>query len=67
MSGDVSLSPGPNTSLNLSTGNGSWPGDADLEANTTANNTNNASAIQFKNVDLWGKPYLIFLIQTMIK
>ena len=50
MSGDVSLSPGPNTSLNLSTGNSSWPGDADLEANTSANNTNNASAIQFNFV-----------------
>ena len=50
MSGDVSLAPGPNTSLNLSTGDSSWPGDADLEANTTANNTNNASAIQFNFV-----------------
>ena len=50
MSGDVSLAPGPNTSLDLSTGDGSWPGDADLEANTTANNTNNASAIQFNFV-----------------
>jgi hypothetical protein len=51
MSGDVSLAPGPNNFGNeLSTGDGSWPGDADLEANTTANNTNNASAIQFNFV-----------------
>jgi hypothetical protein len=51
MSGDVSLAPGPNNFGNtLSTGDGSWPGDADLEANTTANNTNNASSIQFNFV-----------------
>ena len=51
MSGSVSLSPGPNDLDNtLSGGDGSWPGDADLEANTSANNTNNASAIQFNFV-----------------
>ena len=44
MSGDVQEAPGPN--LNVQS-NGFWPGDADLEANTTAVNTNNASFIEF--------------------
>ncbi len=44
MSGDVQAAPGPNTSTQS---NGGWPGDADLEANTTAINTNNASFIEF--------------------
>ncbi|MCH7784898.1 MAG: choice-of-anchor L domain-containing protein, partial [Bacteroidetes bacterium] len=45
-SGFVSSAPGPNLILNSDGGFG-WPGDADLEANTTATNTNNASYIQF--------------------
>ena len=49
ISGDVSLVPGPNTSV-ISSGDFGWPGDADLEANTTATNTNNASSIQFNFV-----------------
>ena len=49
ISGDVTLVPGPNDD-NLSSGDGGWPGDADLEANTTATNTNNASSIQFNFV-----------------
>ena len=44
MSGDVQAAPGPNTTIQS---NGTWPGDADLEANTTAINTNNASFIEF--------------------
>lgn len=43
-SGDVNDAPGPN--LNIQS-NGSWPGDADLEAFTTAENTRDASFIQF--------------------
>ena len=49
ISGNVADVPGPNNSL-MSNGDGGWPGDADLEANTTANNTNNASSIQFNFV-----------------
>ncbi|MEP0264827.1 choice-of-anchor L domain-containing protein [Dokdonia sp.] len=44
MSGNVQEAPGPN--LNVQS-NGGWPGDADLEANTSAVNTNNASFIEF--------------------
>ncbi|MFC4635373.1 choice-of-anchor L domain-containing protein [Dokdonia ponticola] len=44
MSGDVQAAPGPNTTTQS---NGGWPGDADLEANTSAINTNNASFIEF--------------------
>ncbi|GGG15821.1 hypothetical protein GCM10011344_15510 [Dokdonia pacifica] len=44
MSGDVQQAPGPNLTTQS---NGGWPGDADLEANTTAINTNNASFIEF--------------------
>lgn len=44
MSGDVQDAPGPN--LNTQSAGG-WPGDADLEANTTAVGTNNASFIEF--------------------
>ena len=44
MSGDVQQAPGPNLTTQS---NGGWPGDADLEANTTATNTNNASFIEF--------------------
>ncbi len=43
-SGNVAEAPGPNTSVQS---NGGWPGDADLEAFTTATSTNNASFIQF--------------------
>ena len=51
MTGDVSQAPGPNnTGVILSGGDASWPGDPDLEANTTATATNNASAIQFNFV-----------------
>ena len=51
MTGDVSQAPGPNnTGVTLSGGDASWPGDPDLEANTTATATNNASAIQFNFV-----------------
>ncbi len=45
-SGYVANSPGPNL-IDLSDGSFAWPGDADLEANTTATGTNNASFIQF--------------------
>ncbi|MDX1461675.1 MAG: choice-of-anchor L domain-containing protein [Marinirhabdus sp.] len=45
-SGFVSEAPGPNNTLHSDGGFG-WPGDADLEANTTATSTNNASWIQF--------------------
>ena len=44
VSGDINATPGPNTNVQS---NGSWGGDTDLEANTTAVNTNNASFIQF--------------------
>ena len=51
MTGDVSQASGPNnTGVTLSGGDASWPGDVDLEANTTATATNNASAIQFNFV-----------------
>jgi len=46
-SGSVLNAPGPNLTPH-SDGTFSWPGDADLEANTTATNTNNASYIQFE-------------------
>ncbi|MAZ72945.1 MAG: hypothetical protein CMC70_07335 [Flavobacteriaceae bacterium] len=45
-SGNVANAPGPNNTLHSDGGFG-WPGDTDLEANTTATNTNNASFIQF--------------------
>jgi gliding motility-associated-like protein len=45
-SGNVANAAGPNLTLHSDGGFG-WPGDADLEANTTATNTNNASFIQF--------------------
>ncbi|MGK0378217.1 MAG: hypothetical protein ACJA1Z_002029, partial [Patiriisocius sp.] len=44
--GNVANAPGPNLTLHSDGGVG-WPGDADLEANTTATDTNNASFIQF--------------------
>jgi gliding motility-associated-like protein len=50
-SGNVASAPGPNTSL-LSEGGIGWPGDTDLEAATSASNTNNASFIQFNFVPL---------------
>ena len=50
-SGQVAETPGPNTNL-MSDGGFGWPGDADLEANTTATNTNNASWIQFDFVPI---------------
>lgn len=43
-SGSVADAPGPNDNTQSA---GGWPGDADLEANTNATNTNNASFIQF--------------------
>ncbi|MGJ8665731.1 MAG: choice-of-anchor L domain-containing protein, partial [Patiriisocius sp.] len=45
--GAASSAPGPNTDLNSEGNSGIWPGDGDLETNTTATNTNNASFIQF--------------------
>ncbi|MAZ73559.1 MAG: hypothetical protein CMC70_10485, partial [Flavobacteriaceae bacterium] len=45
-SGFVVNAPGPNNTLHSDGGFG-WPGDPDLEANTTATNTNNASWISF--------------------
>jgi gliding motility-associated-like protein len=45
-SGNVTNAPGPNLVVHSDGGFG-WPGDADLEAQTTATNTNNASWIQF--------------------
>ncbi|MCF6306463.1 MAG: choice-of-anchor L domain-containing protein, partial [Flavobacteriaceae bacterium] len=45
-SGFISDAPGPNTTTQ-SNGTPSWPGDADLEAATTATGTGNASFIQF--------------------
>ena len=44
VSGNVNTTPGPNNNVQS---NGGWPGDADLEANTTAVNTNDASFIEF--------------------
>lgn len=43
-SGSVANAPGPNDNTQSA---GGWPGDADLEANTSATDTNNASFIQF--------------------
>ncbi|MEZ4875647.1 MAG: choice-of-anchor L domain-containing protein, partial [Flavobacteriaceae bacterium] len=45
-SGNVANVPGPNLVVHSDGGFG-WPGDADLEANTTATNTHNASWIKF--------------------
>ncbi len=45
-SGNVVNAAGPNLTVHSDGGFG-WPGDADLEAVTTATNTNNASWIQF--------------------
>ncbi|MBZ0326379.1 MAG: choice-of-anchor L domain-containing protein, partial [Altibacter sp.] len=50
-SGNVQNAPGPNLGI-LSDGGVGWPGDADLEAYTTATNTQNASYIQFDFVPL---------------
>uniref|UniRef100_UPI0026212D5F choice-of-anchor L domain-containing protein n=1 Tax=uncultured Dokdonia sp. TaxID=575653 RepID=UPI0026212D5F len=44
VSGNINTTPGPNNNVQS---NGNWGGDADLEANTTAINTNDASFIQF--------------------
>jgi len=48
-SGNVASAPGPNSTL-LSEGGAGWGGDLDLEAVTTATNTQNASFIQFNFV-----------------
>ncbi|RZV55941.1 MAG: hypothetical protein EX254_11015, partial [Flavobacteriaceae bacterium] len=48
-SGNVQNAPGPNLTVHSDGGLG-WPGDADLEAVTTATNTNNASWISFEFV-----------------
>ena len=45
-SGDVTTAPGPNLVVQSNGGFG-WPGDLDLEANTNATATNNASFIEF--------------------
>ncbi|AVI50263.1 hypothetical protein C5O00_03405 [Pukyongia salina] len=45
-SGNVQNAPGPNLTVHSDGGLG-WPGDPDLEAVTTATNTNNASWISF--------------------
>lgn len=45
-SGYIANAPGPNLTLH-SDGGFSWPGDSDLEAFTSATDTNNASWIQF--------------------
>ena len=62
-SGDVSRVPGGNVNL-LSDGGNGWPGDADLEANTTAVNTNNASWIQFDFVPLVGEISFDFIMAS---
>ena len=46
-SGNVATAPGPNLNVQSNGGFG-WPGDADLEAFTNANNSNNASFIEFE-------------------
>lgn len=46
-SGAVAEAPGPNSDVTIDSGDATWPGDLDLQANTTATNTNNASYIQF--------------------
>ena len=62
-SGSVLNAPGPNLTLH-SDGTTSWPGDADLEANTTATNTNNASYIQFDFVPLINQISFNFLLAS---
>lgn len=62
-SGAVSEAPGPNLDL-LSDGRLGWPGDADLEANTTATNTNNAFWIQFDFTPLVDQVSFKFLMAS---
>ena len=62
-SGDVLQTPGPNTNL-LTDGGFDWLGDADLEANTTATETNNASWVQFDFVPLIDQISFNFLLAS---
>jgi len=62
-SGNVANAAGPNLTVH-SDGGGGWPGDADLEANTTATNTNNASFIQFDFVPLTGMISFDFIMAS---
>ena len=62
-SGNAQGVPGPNLDLN-SEGGIDWPGDADLEANTTATATNNASYIQFDFVPLLDQISFNFLLAS---
>ncbi len=62
-SGNVQNAPGPNETLH-GDGGFDWPGDADLEANTTATNTNNASYIQFDFIPLSNQISFNFLLAS---
>ncbi|MFK5983693.1 MAG: choice-of-anchor L domain-containing protein, partial [Flavobacteriaceae bacterium] len=62
-SGYISFAPGPNTTPQ-SNGTTNWPGDADLEANTTATQTNNASFIQFQFTPLISQISFNFLFTS---
>ncbi|WP_189342857.1 choice-of-anchor L domain-containing protein, partial [Ulvibacter litoralis] len=62
-SGGVTGAPGPNLST-LSGGNPGWPGDVDLEANTTATNTNNASFLQFNFIPVIDEISFDFLLAS---
>jgi len=62
-SGNVQNAPGPNETIH-GDGGFDWPGDADLEANTTATNTNNASYIQFDFIPLSNQISFNFLLAS---
>ncbi len=62
-SGNVQNAPGPNETIH-GDGGFDWPGDADLEANTTATDTNNASFIQFDFVPLVDQISFNFLLAS---
>ncbi len=62
-SGYVANAPGPNSDTN-SDGDFNWPGDTDLEANTTATQTNNASYLQFDFVPLIDQITFNFLLAS---
>ncbi|MFT4697676.1 MAG: gliding motility-associated-like protein [Flavobacteriaceae bacterium] len=62
-SGNVLNAPGPNLTLH-SDGGLNWPGDLDLEANTTATQTNNASWVQFDFVPLIDQISFNFLLAS---
>lgn len=61
--GNVKDAEGPNTSDNVSSGSGVWPGDADLN-NTLGINSNNATVIEFDFVPVVSQINFEFLMAS---